>query len=177
MDKRHYQAELFSVPDNGDVIKHVDTTKPVLDKLSGVPPLKVEPKAIDGKNKKIADASGNIIAAVYAGDVATISLQLAYERRSRKLGSIILSDRVFVVKRQRKKHLFRRFNAYGLNYMLLKDAKLFDHVRIIDETEEWLIPVPYILEYGRMLHFEKSGGFELQIFIPLDSITRFIAPL
>jgi hypothetical protein len=57
---------------------------------------------------------------------------------------------------------------------LLNAAKVFDKINLIDEHDEWIIPVKYILEKGDFLHFKnEENGFERQIFIPLEKIENF----
>lgn len=119
------------------------------------------------------DGNGNKLIIDHYPTYANIKLQLNAEKRSRNVGTLDFSTRVLWVKREREKHLFRKMNAYGLNHYLLKEAKLFDHVRLRDEQHDWLIPREFILENGKFLNFSNHGGFELQIFIPIDLIMDF----
>lgn len=133
---------------------------------------------MNSKNKptRIAvhkDNNGNNIIIDHYTTYANIKLKLHAENRSRNIGTLDFSTRVLIVKRIRDKHLFRKMNAYGLNYYLLSEAKLFDHVRLRDEQNDWLIPRTFILDNGKFLNFSNHGGFELQIFIPIDIIMDF----
>lgn len=119
------------------------------------------------------DGNGNKLIIDHYPFHANIKLKLDSENRSRNVGTVDFQERTFLVKRQRENHLFRKMNAYGLNHYVLKEAKLFDRVILKDEKQEWAIPREFILENGKFLNFSNHGGFELQIFIPLDKINQF----
>lgn len=101
-----------------------------------------------------------------------ISIKLKSESRTREIGVINPQERYFAVNRIREKHLFRKNNSYGFNHHILQNAKKFDKIKLSDDFGTWLIPIKLILEKGSFLHFNKDG-FELQIFLPLDIITKF----
>lgn len=118
------------------------------------------------------DAQGNIITADNNGITAVLSLKLASESKSRKLGIIDIEKRTFEVKRVYSKHLFRKFNAYGFNHKILSETKLFDTIILSDDFNKWKFPVSLVLEKGKFLNFSK-GGFELQVFIELSELKNF----
>lgn len=118
------------------------------------------------------DSSGNILRAYWYGKVSRMTLQLAKEKREREIGVIDHELKRFEIKRDPKKHLFLKFNAYGINHSLLNEG-LFDKVLINDTKNVWEIPNEQILKIGKFLHFKNNGGFELQIFIPLDEIKEY----
>lgn len=118
------------------------------------------------------DAQGNIITADNNGKTAVLSLKLASESKSRKLGIIDIEKRTFEVKRVYSKHLFRKFNAYGFNHKILSETKLFDTIILSDDFNKWKFPVSLVLEKGKFLNFSK-GGFELQVFIELSELKNF----
>ena len=118
------------------------------------------------------DNSGNILRAYWYGRVSRITLQLNKEKREREIGMIDHELRRFEVKRDPKRHLFLKFNAYGINHSLLGDG-FFDKVLINDTKNIWLVPNEHILKVGKFLHFKNNGGFELQIFVPLDDIKEY----
>lgn len=99
-----------------------------------------------------------------------IFLKLKSETRSREIGFMNIEEKYLEVKRDRKKHLFRRNNSYGFNYYVLSNAKKFDKIMLSDDCGTWMIPIKLILEEGSFLHFNKEG-FELQIFMPINIIT------
>lgn len=123
--------------------------------------------------RTISDDEGNLLTVRNNLKRVLISLKLVSENKRRRIGTINLKRRVLEVKRNREKHIFYTANAYGFNYKLLAEAKLFDNVRLRDEHDEWLIPRKMILEQGQFLHFKKAGGFELQIFMPIDKLDQY----
>jgi len=125
--------------------------------------------------KSKSDDRGNLLILKNNGKRIIISLKLVSEERFRRLGVVNLARKTMEVRRTREKHLFNKFNAYGLNHRLLEDARLFDKVRLIDNYEEWLIPKEWILKNGRFLHF-LSVGLERQIFINLVDMEEFKRP-
>lgn len=108
----------------------------------------------------------------------TILLYLALKEenyRNRKLGIILKDKRIFEAKRERNKHLFKKLDAYGFNYHIIKNAQAFDNVLLKDEYSTWLIPREFILENGKIMNFKNNGGFELQIFVSLEKIQPFVS--
>jgi hypothetical protein len=120
------------------------------------------------------DTQGNVLIATRINNKLNLSLKLSSETIARKIGEVDMQTRTLIINRNRKKHLFRNGNAYGLNYKLISEAKSFDTVRIIDEYGKWNIPREFILENGSFLLFNKQG-FELQIFVSLEMINQFKA--
>jgi len=123
--------------------------------------------------KTVDDQYGNLIRCCNNGRRIVLSLKLAAEKRARRLGFINISTQTFFVRRNSKKHLFIKLNAYGFNYKILSETSNFDKVRLDDEKFSWIIPVKYILENGVFLNFLNKGGFELQIFISLSKIESY----
>lgn len=134
--------------------------------------LRKSPKLPD-EIKMISDDHGNLVQIKDNGKRLILSLKLATHTKTRRLGVVNLQRKIFEVRRNRDKHLFRKNQSYGFNHKLLSEAKKFDKVRLIDDECEWLIPVEFILKNGKFLNFINSGGFELQIFIELSRIEEF----
>lgn len=124
------------------------------------------------------DEQGNSIIAMRKDNIIKIYLKLKSETRKRKIGFVNTNTKTLHIFRDRGKHLFRKLNAYGFCYQIIKDAKLFNEVRIKDDYFEWLVPTEFILdkENAQYLHFKGSGGFELQVFISLDLLEQFKRP-
>lgn len=101
-----------------------------------------------------------------------IKLVLIGEGRRRNIGTIMLKKRELIVKRKRKEHLHWKSNSYGLNDNLIRNAKLFDTVRLIDEHAEYKMKRQDILDKGALLFF-KQKGFELQIFMSLETLAKY----
>lgn len=103
--------------------------------------------------------------------VRIIHLHLMETPPPRLLGNILPKARVFVVYRNRQKHLFKKNNSYGFNEHILRTATMFDHVELIDDFGIYKIPRELILSSGTYLDF-KSVGYEKQIFLSLDIIEK-----
>jgi hypothetical protein len=103
----------------------------------------------------------------------TIIITLILEGdKPRLIGTVTKSTKTIRMKRKRSIHLFKKYNAYGFNDYILREAKQFDKIRLSDEYADWKIPVKYILENGKYLNF-KQQGFELQRFVTLDELEQF----
>lgn len=89
----------------------------------------------------------------------------------RFFGYFIEGIKLLHVTRNREKHLFRNLNAYGFNHEILYN---FDNYKIdlYDDNNNWLIPVQFILQNGKFLHF-ADNKLEIQIFIKLEQIENF----
>ncbi len=103
---------------------------------------------------------------------ATVYLRLA-KGEHRKLGVIDPKQKVFAVKRERAKHLFRKNNSYGFNHHFLSTPTIaFNKILLEDDYGKFLIPVKYLLEQAKFLNFLQKG-FERQIFLQLERIETF----
>lgn len=130
-------------------------------------------------NQKLIDSDGNSILVSRIDNIIKLFIKLKSERSKRMIGFININTKTFHVSRSRSLHLFRKLNAYGFCYNILAEAKSFDKIRLKDEVGEWLIPLEFILDktnQNQFLHFKGKGGFELQIFVPLESIEQFKRP-
>lgn len=99
-----------------------------------------------------------------------IYLQLVNDIRTRKLGTI-KDDRI-LMRRNESRHLFRKTNSYGFNYVLLDSLNKVKTVDLRIDGKKYLIPIDYILKNGEFLNF-KQQGFELQIFLKVELINNF----
>jgi len=119
----------------------------------------------------ILDEKGNELIAKTNGNVISLYLKLV-EKSERLLGIIDKKEKTFQIRRNREKHIFKRNKSYGFNHYVLKNAKTFDKIYLLDDVTSWIIPVKFILENGSFMQFQQQG-FELQIFIPLEKIAQF----
>lgn len=126
----------------------------------------------DGFHK--ADDSGNLMRMYFYPDtnMSRVTLELKAEKRERELGVIDHKTKRLECRRDRSKHLFLKFNAYGLNYSLIDDP-MIDKVFLYDDKNRWILPKNVIKEKGKFMNFKNKGGFELQIFVPLDEIDEY----
>jgi len=132
------------------------------------------PKAKDDITS-IGDDQGNLILIHNNGKRLILTLKLNSESKGRRLGVVNLGTKIMEIKRDREKHLHILSNSYGFNYNLLDRAKKFHTIRLIDQVDEWKIPIKYILDNGKILYF-KQQGFELQTFLSLSDMEQFKRP-
>lgn len=103
----------------------------------------------------------------------TINITLVLKGdKPRLIGTVTKSTKTIRMKRKRGYHLFVKYNAYGFNDYILREAKTFDTIDLSDEYDNWKIPVSYILNNGKYLNFQKQG-FELQRFVNLNDLEQF----
>lgn len=124
----------------------------------------------------IKDDEGNKIVSTHQGAFVNVRLKLNEENFYRNIGTIKISEREFYVKRDRTKHFMWRTRQYGFNHYILENAKLFDTVVIEDEHARWRIPRETMLQQGKFMHFKNHGGFELQVFVSLDTLAPYEIP-
>jgi len=105
------------------------------------------------------------------GNLLTISLKLK-DRPLRDIGIVDMGSRIIMMKRERKKHLFKKTNSYGFNEYLIRNGKTFDKILLSDEDGFYLFPKEVVIENNSYLHF-KSDGYEKQLFLPLDIIYAY----
>jgi len=69
---------------------------------------------------------------------------------------------------KKENHLFREFNAFGLNYKLLNEGeKYFDLIRIEYDFRILETSRKFYLANGKFKHFQQNN-LEKQIFLPLE---------
>lgn len=138
--------------------------------------IRTQPKKRKSKSpdviKSIGDDKGNLLLLKDNGVRIIVSLKLREEKRYRRIGVINMKQKKIEIRRNRAEHLFRKMDAYGLNYKLLADSTKFDKVCITDEHCRWTIPKQYLIDNGKILNFSQQG-FEIQTFIALSDIEIF----
>ena len=122
--------------------------------------------------KNIRDDKGNILTLKNNGKRIIIYLKLPRLLKVKKIGTIDINKRLLKIRRNREKHLFKKFNAYGLNFYILKNGRTFDFIKIIDNYETFILPKEFAEQNCKYLQFSKQG-FELQGFISLDQLQQF----
>jgi len=112
----------------------------------------------DGNNKLIYN-NGNII--------------LDLNGKKRNIGYITgkKNDWTLVLTRNRKDHMMRVNNSYGICYDLLVHCRQagIEKLKIVDDIEEFNVPLNYAIDKGKFMHFLKQG-FEKQLFIELPDL-------
>ncbi|MFH1196968.1 MAG: hypothetical protein V1720_14820 [bacterium] len=98
------------------------------------------------------------------------NVQLNLEHQTRFIGKIDTSgDGTFITNRL-EKHLFRKFNALGLNYALLADESIkFHQIAISFNGKKLYSTRDYYLKKGKAFQFSNKS-FELQLFVPIDEL-------
>ncbi len=129
-----------------------------------------------GKSITHADKDGNYFIVVTAPNkTLTLYLHLASENKKRELGVVIEAKKTFRINRDPDKHLFRKNNSYGFNEYVIRTAKKFDTIHLIEKGgDEYLFPKDLVLEKGDYLHF-KTEGFERQLFVKLSDLYPYKA--
>ena len=123
------------------------------------------------ENQRFTDTAGNALE-VRGGEV-TLDLRGG---RSLIIGRVYTDNerKVLLTIRKSDKHLFRKLDAYGFNYVVLTKLGL-DFIKLIEDKERiYLIPVSAINEIGKLdkLNFSKQG-FELQRFVSRTDLQQF----
>ncbi len=86
-------------------------------------------------------------------------------KSERQVGFI--KDRTFFTRRT-ERHLFRKLNAFGINYELLKNGGVyFDKICIEYGFEKLLTTREFFLTNGTFLHFQ-THGLDKQVFLPIE---------
>jgi hypothetical protein len=84
-----------------------------------------------------------------------------------------LHGKVLHVKRDRSKHLMRKFGAYGFAKVLLEQP-FFDYLMVIETTEgvtnNYLIERELALSEGRVF---QAPDFEKQVFVTLQMLNQY----
>lgn len=103
----------------------------------------------------------------------SVHLYLSKESKSRELGVVNEDKKVFTIRRDPNKHIFKKNQSYGFNEYVIKTAKKFDQIHLIEDGgDEYLFPKSLVMELGSYLHF-KSEGFERQIFVTLKNLAPY----
>jgi hypothetical protein len=123
--------------------------------------------------KSVKDENGNIICTKNNGKRIIVYLKVPKFLKIKKIGTINIAKKTLTIKRTREKHLFRKYNAYGLNVYLLRNAKTFDKIKIIDNYNTFYFSLAWANENVKYLTFSKAG-YELQGFISLQQLEQFI---
>lgn len=116
--------------------------------------------------KRFEDDFGNVI--IRKGNV--LYLRLRGTTRRRRIG--IISGGILIARRKKAIHLHRKSDSYGFNHYILANAQSFDTVKLMDDTDTYLIPNKKIIELGHYLHFLEKG-FERQVFVKLEDLQQF----
>jgi len=122
---------------------------------------------------KVVDEHGNYI---LVSDNNEVTLFLASESKTRKMGTINKVDSNFIVTRKKEVHLHRNTNSYGFNYRFLQENKSFSFILLKEFVDRkvitYRIPKNIVMNNGNFQLYSKQG-FELQIFLTLEEIETY----
>lgn len=106
----------------------------------------------------------------------TIYLKLA-SGETRKLGVIDPKEKMFIIKRERWKHLILANNSYGYNHHFFSiPSAAFNRVLVEDEHGRYIFPVSELInENSPYLHFLRKG-FERQVCLTIPRMETFRQP-
>lgn len=114
--------------------------------------------------------TGNVVDDGYGNCIVRqknfLYLRLKGDDSLKMLGEIDFTQRIMKVHRNRNKHLYVKYKAYGFNHFMIKYASTFDKILLSDNFGMYLIPTSDILEKGKYINHKKSG-FELQVLFPV----------
>lgn len=114
------------------------------------------------------DSVGNKLIATPVGGMLQVGLKLANESRVRDLGKLLKRDnKIVYTKYVDEKNIFRKANAWGLNYKILSTLPDDASIELHSKTKSYTISVSEAKKNGKFLFF-KEQGFEKQWFIPLN---------
>ena len=124
-----------------------------------------------------ADKDGNyFIVKSPSKNKLVIYLHLASDKNLRELGVVNEKTKVFTIRRNPNKHLFKKNQSYGFNEYVIKTAQKFDTIHLIEDGGlQYIFPKSLVLEKGSYLHF-KQEGFEKQLFVKLTDLAEYITP-
>jgi hypothetical protein len=122
--------------------------------------------------KNIKDDKGNIICTKNNGKRIIVYLKVPRFLKIKKIGTVNISKKLLTIKRIKEKHLFKKYNAYGLNVFLLRNAKTFDKIKIVDNYNTYYFSLAWANENIKYLTFSKAG-YELQGFLSLEQLEPF----
>lgn len=93
---------------------------------------------------------------------------IASKKKRAKVGYYDKDNRALFLNKDPRKHLFKKMDAYGVNFELLQ-CPLFNTIVIYQKGipgHLWTYRESF-LEKGAALHFKESG-YELQLFLPRE---------
>lgn len=97
-----------------------------------------------------------------------VQLDLPSERRY--IGYInTAGDGAFITEKQ-KKHIYRKYNSFGVSYDLLHNPNIeFKWIIIKYQGNEYTSTREYYLQKGKITNFTNKG-YELQLHVPLEEL-------
>lgn len=132
----------------------------------------MKPLSINERITSIKDDRGNIITTKNNGKRIIVYLKVPASLKLKKIGTINLAKRQMTIKRTFEKHLFKKYNAYGFNVHIIRNAKTFDTIKLVDNYNTWIFSKEFAEVNMKYLTFSKQG-YELQGFLSLQQLEPF----
>ena len=92
--------------------------------------------------------------------------------KERRIGFINKTHQTLEIYRERKKHLHRNTNAYGLNKEAL-DSGLFKYIRLAEDDGKQVKMYVFPVEETITLPAYKASDFEIQLMASLDWLKQY----
>ena len=98
------------------------------------------------------------------------TVQLDLPSGKRYIGHInTAGDGAFITEKQ-KKHIYRKYNSFGVSYDLLHNPNIeFKWIIIMYQGNEYTSTREYYLQKGKITNFTNKG-YELQLHVPLEEL-------
>lgn len=110
----------------------------------------------------------NQIELIPTGNPSIFDVQLKLDFQSRFIGRVDTTGDGTFLSTRKPEHLFKKTNAIGINYALLKDERIpFKWIVIDYQYHKLVTSRNYFLAFGKCFRFQNQG-FELQCFLPLQ---------
>ena len=98
-------------------------------------------------------------------------IQLLLPSETRYIGFLNTSGEGSYVTERKRKHIYRKYNSFGVSYDLIHNPNIeFKWIIIRCEGKEYISTREYFKAKGKVSNFTNKG-FELQLHVPIDELT------
>jgi hypothetical protein len=112
----------------------------------------------------------NKVNLIPTGNKKRFRIQLSLPTETRYIGFLDTSGEGSYVTERKKKHIYRKFNSFGVSYDLIHNPNIeFRWIIIRCDGKEYLSTRDYFRVNGKVSNF-TSKGFELQLHIPIAEL-------
>ncbi len=97
-------------------------------------------------------------------------IQLSLPTETRYIGFLDTSGEGYYITERKKKHIYKKFNSFGVSYDLIHNPNIeFRWIIIRCDGQEYISTRDYFRVNGKVSNFTNKG-FELQLHIPIDEL-------
>ena len=100
-----------------------------------------------------------------------LSIYIKAKNLYNMIGTLDYDKLEIITTRNSKKHLFYRYNGYGMNAYVLDHTVVYRYIRITIDVDTYLVPLAYWKANSVLL---TIGGYEQQYILPFLLIKDFI---